>query len=72
MLVTEEIEAPTTMIVDGLFMVQSLKPGTSNDFCEYVDNVIVPFVNNILRRHKRVDVTLDRYFPSVYQKSYPH
>ena len=28
MQVTEEIEAPTTMIVDGSFMVQSLKPGT--------------------------------------------
>ena len=61
--VTEEIEAPTTMIVDGSFIVQPLKPGTSNNFCEYVDNVIAPFVNNILRKHKRVDVIFDRYFP---------
>ena len=30
--VTEGIEAPATMIVDGSFMVQSLKPGMSKDF----------------------------------------
>ena len=28
MQVTEEVEAPTTMIVDGSFIVQLLKPGT--------------------------------------------
>ena len=55
MQVTEEIEAPTTMIVDGSFMVQPLKPRMRKDFCEYADNVIVPFVNNILRKHNRVD-----------------
>ena len=32
MQVTEAIEASTTMIVDGSFMVELLKPGTSKDF----------------------------------------
>ena len=42
MQLTEATEAPRS------FTVQSLKPGTSKDFCDYTDN--------ILRKHKRVDV----------------
>ena len=44
-------------------LVQSLRPGTSKDFDEYVDNVIVPFVNSKIRKHNRVDVVFDRYLP---------
>ena len=51
------------MIVDGSSMVLSLKPGTSKDFDEYVDNVIVPFVNSKIRKDNRVDVVFDRYLP---------
>ena len=45
-----ESEEAETMIVDGSFMVLSLKPGTSKDFDEYVDNVIVPFVNSKINK----------------------
>ena len=57
----ESAEA-TAMVVDGSLMIQSLKPGTSKDFSEYVDIVVVPFVNSIIRKHIRVDVIFDRYF----------
>ena len=63
--ITEAIEAPTTMIVDRSFMVELLKPGTNKDFCEYADNVMVPFVNNILLLLRKHDEIFD-------QNNYPH
>ena len=41
-----------------------LKPGDSEKFQEYRENVFLPYVINQLRNVERVDVIWDRYLPT--------
>ncbi|KAK3922266.1 Phosphoglycerate kinase [Frankliniella fusca] len=50
-------------ILDGAAIVHSmLKPGTSEYFRDYVNNVFITFLNNESKNVKRVDIVWDRYF----------
>ena len=62
-LVEAEAQSPdvSCTIVDGAFVIQMLKPGTSKTFHEYAQYVFIPYVKTQLQHVKRLDLIWDRY-----------
>jgi len=51
----------TCMVLDGAAIVHMLNPGTSETFSDYCINVFEPYVDNLLRSVKRIDIVFDCY-----------
>ena len=58
---TERPVAPTGIIIDASFLIQTLKPGTAKTVGEYIDNVIISYLRAQLLIYKRVDIVFDVY-----------
>ena len=48
-------------ILDGAFIVQSLRPGTTSTFEEYADHLFIPYILSCLRDVSRLDIVWDSY-----------
>ena len=57
------------LLLDGVAIVNILKPGVSKTFQEYSETVVLPYVMNQLRNVERVDVVWDRYLPDSLKDS---
>ena len=48
-------------ILDGAFIVQSLRPGTTSTFEEYADHLFIPYILSCLSDVSRLDIVWDSY-----------
>ena len=49
------------VILDGAFIVQSLRPGTASTFQDYAEKVFLPYVMSWLKGVYRLDIVWDAY-----------
>ena len=52
---------PSCIILDGPVIVQMLKPGSVKTFNSYAEDVFLPYISNLSKEYKRVDIVWDRY-----------
>ena len=52
-----------SVIIDGAALINAKSPGVSKTFDDYAAEIIIPHIESYARKHSRIDVVFDIYWP---------